>query len=41
MSITQEQIRKIAKNLAKVHTKNEENLQKDINSIHLQLLKNM
>ena len=33
MSITQEQIRKIAKNLAKVHTKNEEKLQKDMNSI--------
>ena len=33
MSITQEQIRKIAKNLAKLHAKNEEKLQKDMNSI--------
>ena len=33
MSITQEQIRKIAKNISKVYTKNEEKLQKDMNSI--------
>lgn len=33
MSITQEQIRKIAKNLAKLNTTHEEKIFKDVNSI--------